>query len=112
MCKAIAALIVATLFLSAASAQAEPLRDPTRPLGHTRTASAVELELNSILVGGTRKLAVINGQQLRENDLIEGSGGIRLRRIESHAVVLQQGDNTWRLRLAGSSVRRTTPTEN
>lgn len=95
-----------------AGAQSDNLQDPTRPLSYRAGSAPVELELNSILVGGERKLAVINGQQLRENDVLSGSGGIRLRRIEPQAVVLQQGDKVWRLRLAGSAVRRTAPTEN
>jgi MSHA biogenesis protein MshK len=109
--KFITLLVLATAL--PVSASGESLRDPTRPLGYRSAPTAqVELELNSILIGGTRKLAVINGQQLRENDVIQGSGGVRLRAIEPQAVVLQQGTRTWRVRLAGNGVRRTAPTEN
>ncbi|MDQ2075221.1 hypothetical protein [Marinimicrobium sp. ABcell2] len=111
MCKVIALLLLALAV--PLSASAESLQDPTRPLGYrTASSASVELELNSILIGGTRKLAVINGQQLRENEVIQGSGGVRLRAIEPQAVVLQQGTRTWRVRMAGNGVRRTAPTEN
>lgn len=93
-------------------AQAEELRDPTRPLDYNPGRTSVELELNSILVGGERRLAVINGQQLRESELVANSGGIRLRRIEARAVVLEQDGKTWRLSLAGKSIRQSRSTEN
>jgi MSHA biogenesis protein MshK len=89
------------------SAMAESLRDPTQPLGYRAAASQpVRLNLNSILISEERKLAIINGQQLRENDTIPGSGGTVLRRIEAGSVVVQQGDKSWRLRLSDQSIRR------
>lgn len=94
-------------------AQAETLRDPTRPLRHSGASAApIDWELNAVFIGGTRRLAVINGQQLRENDLLPGSSGVRLHAIEPRAVVLQQGTRTWRVRLAGNGVRSGVPTEN
>lgn len=84
------------------------LRDPTRPLGHysvSKTATQ-KLQLNSILISSERKLAIINGQQLRENDVIKDSAGIRVKRIQANEVVLQQGEKTWRLSLNAMSVRQ------
>lgn len=109
----IALLLIPVLGAHQVVAQATELRDPTRPLDY-RVASggAVALELNSILIGENRKLAIINGQQLRENDVIKDTDGIRLRSIESQAVVLQQGAKIWRLRLGGAAIRRTAPTAN
>lgn len=108
--------VIALLFIAAAwpaFASAENLRDPTRPLGHSATAGVpVEWELNAVLIGGTRKLAVINGQKLRENEMLPGSAGVRLQTIEPQAVILQQGTRTWRLRLAGNQVRRSAPADN
>lgn len=85
------------------------LRDPTRPLGHhysTSKAVAQKLQLHSILISSERKLAIINGQQLRENDVIKDSAGIRVKRIEANGVVLQQGEKTWRLSLNATSIRK------
>ncbi len=106
-------LLLPVLGLHEVLAQEAELRDPTRPLNHRLAAGgSVELNLNSILIGNKRKLAVINGQQLRENEVIKGTDGIRLRSIESQAVVLQQGAKVWRLRLGGAAIRRTAPTVN
>lgn len=85
---------------------AEALRDPTRPLNHNPGAQSVDLELNSVLVGSDRRLAVINGQPLRENEMIANSGGVRVRRILARSVELEQGDTRWTLSLAKESVRR------
>lgn len=91
---------------------ADSLRDPTRPLNYSAAAGVpVEWELNAVLIGGSRKLAVINGEQLRENEILPGSADVRLQAIEAHAVILQQGTRTWRLRLAGNDVRRAVATE-
>lgn len=109
----IALLIFPMLGMHQLAAQEDELRDPTRPLNYrVATGSGVKLELNSILIGDQRKLAVINGQRLRENEIIKGTDGIRLRSIESQAVVLQQGAKIWRLRLGGAAIRRTAPTAN
>jgi MSHA biogenesis protein MshK len=86
---------------------AESLRDPTQPLGYRTTRNnPLTLNLNSILISEERKLAVINGEQLRENETIPGAGGTVLRRIEAGSVVVQQGDKSWRLRLSTQSIRR------
>lgn len=111
-------LVIALLFLPLfglheVMAQEAELRDPTRPLNHrTNAEGTVELNLNSILIGKQRKLAVINGQQLRENEVIKGTDDIRLRSIEAQVVVLQQGAKVWRLRLGGAAIRRSAPTVN
>lgn len=85
----------------------ETLRDPTRPLNHTVTSRSPQaLTLHSILISSERKLAIINGQRLRENDVVEGSGGVRIKRIGANDVVLQQGSKTWTLSLNTTSVRK------
>lgn len=95
----------------ASCALAEALRDPTRPLDYNPGTQSVDLELNSILIGSDRRFAVINGQQLRENEVIANSGGVRVRRIQARSVALEQGGKRWTLSLAGEPVRRTRPTE-
>ncbi len=75
------------------------VRDPTTPLGHVATNAtnngAQQFALNSILISPQRKLAIINGNTLREGQ-----------RISAQAVVLQQADQTWVLRLSPSIVKR------
>ena len=86
----------------------EDLRDPTRPLGHVAsnyTAKENTLRLQSVLISDTRKVAYINGQQLREQDTI-GSSNIKVIRIEANGVVLQQGEKRWRLELNKVVIRQ------
>ena len=58
-----------------ALAQAE-LRDPTRPPDYAASAAVGALapskpwELTSVLISGTRKVAVLNGRSVREGDAI------------------------------------------
>jgi len=87
-------------------------RDPTRPLGYSVVgkgsgkANAVELRLSSVLISAQRKLAIINGQSLREGQTIPGSNGITLASIKPWGVVLQQAGRTWELRLAPSVIKK------
>lgn len=110
MCKKSLSLVLFSLLVLSLNAWSEEtsLRDPTRPLGFYSSGKAAtqKLQLNSILISSERKLAIINGQQLRENDVIKDSAGIRVKRIEANDVVLQQGEKTWRLSLNAMSVRR------
>lgn len=105
-------LCAAFTFLTLAafsSAQSESLRDPTQPLGHSGgavIATQKPLRLQSVLVSGSRKLAYINGQQVREQDLLKSSNGIKVIRIDSEGVTLQQGERRWRLTLNKVSVRQ------
>jgi MSHA biogenesis protein MshK len=86
----------------------ESLRDPTRPLGYygNGKVAAQKLQLNSILISADRKLAIINGQTLRENDVIKGSADIRIARIEANNVLLIQGDKRWQLSLNAALIRQ------
>ncbi len=62
-------------FLYLAPAQAE-LRDPTRPPDYAASAAASALappkswELTSVLISGTRKVAVLNRRSVHEGDAI------------------------------------------
>jgi hypothetical protein len=90
-------------------AETETLRDPTRPLGHSGVGVAQDdapLRLQSILVSDSRKVAYINGQQLREQNVIAGSAGIKVIRIEAGSVTLQQGEKRWKLNLNNVTVRK------
>lgn len=84
------------------------VRDPTAPLGQVSSnmAQGKQWILDAVLVGQGRKLAVINGNTLREGQLIPGSNGIKVRRISAQTVVLQQGSQTWALRLSPSVIKK------
>lgn len=108
----IIALLLLLAVSGAVSVHAESLRDPTRPLGYRGAeGTPIEWELNAVFIGGTRKLAVINGQKLQEQERVPGSAGVYLLAIEPRAVVLQQGPRTWRVHLAGNEVRRRATTD-
>lgn len=85
------------------------IRDPTTPLGHVsarETNGVTQFTLNSILISPKRKLAIINGSTLREGQTVPGSENVKVQKISTQAVVLQQADQTWVLRLSPSVVKR------
>lgn len=83
-----------TLFLLATSAMtlASPLPDPTRPpdmvIKATPEQPLVERELESILLGDHRRIAVIDGVTLSEG---ESSGDLRVIRIHPGHVDIVDG---------------------
>lgn len=86
--------------------------DPTRPLGYehalgerTNGSGESSIRLNSILFGSERKIAIINGQQLHEGDLIKGIGA-RVKKIDADAVTLQQSKKIWRVPLNTRIIRQ------
>ena len=90
---------------------ADPL-DPTRPLGYGQSVRVeaskkeeVTIVLNSILIASDRKIAIINGQQLREGETVK-SVGAQIKKIEADAVTLQQGGKVWRLPLNTTIIRK------
>jgi len=88
------------------------VRDPTIPLGTitARQAASPSYHLMSILISERRRTAIINGQRLREGQLIVGSDGVRVKRILAQAVIVEQGEKTWDLRLSSQQIR--TPHQN
>jgi MSHA biogenesis protein MshK len=83
----------------AAPAVAQELYDPTRPLGHVQgVATETPLELNSILIGKDRRIAVINGQQAAERERI---GDIVVVRILPNRVIVQRDGRQYELKLHG-----------
>lgn len=102
-------LLMLPLLFSAFAASAEDIADPTRPLQYSApVAGATQeqgIELTSILISQDRKLAIINGQTLRELQTIKGVGAI-VKKIEADAVVLQQGDKVWRVALNTTAIRK------
>lgn len=80
------------------------VRDPTTPLGHFASFSTGEtelaLELNSVLISQQRRLAIINGNSLREGQAVPGANGIIIQRILPQKVLLRQGDKIWAISLS------------
>lgn len=100
-----------TLFLATlcAELQAEPaadVRDPTTPLEYRAdsggAASETEWVLDSVLISTKRKLAIINGETLREGQALPGGNSIIIQRILPQTVILQQGEKTWVLKMSPS----------
>lgn len=88
------------------------LQDPTKPLSYkSMVLTATSYNLQSILMGRERKLAVINGQRMHENQVINNSGGVEVIKIESYRVLLQQGEKRWALTLRESSLVKKTTTK-
>jgi MSHA biogenesis protein MshK len=110
--KIIASCLCAALFSSQVVAEpnTSDVRDPTMPLGHiTASASGKAVQqftLNSILISPQRKLAIINGNTLREGQLIPGSANVKVQRISAQGVVLQHADEIQVLRLSPSIIKR------
>jgi MSHA biogenesis protein MshK len=99
-------VILATLAILPGMAWAQGLSDPTRPpleLMTGGTGDAPASLLQSVLMSGGRKLAVINGQVV---PLGGKYGEARLVRIEPTEVTLQSGQATEVLKLYPSGERR------
>ena len=86
--------------------------DPTLPLGYEQVAGGnvntdgqPMIKLSSILFGSDRKIAIINGQPLRENQTIKGVGA-KVKKIEVDAVTLQQDKKVWRVPLNKTVIRK------
>lgn len=90
------------LFILAASASAEVLVDPTRPPTALIPAQALasgEMTgpvLQSVLVSQGRKVAIISGKEVRENDKFNDA---RVVRITDTEVVLRKGRQVQTLKL-------------
>ncbi len=92
-------LISSALLLSlVAEADSGKLRDPTRPEVFSQSArndpdktTASLPRLSSVLIGGDRRLAVIDGRVMAEGDV---NNGVRVRRITSGRVVVTLDDRT------------------
>jgi len=110
--KIIAICLSAALLSSEVGAEANTsdVRDPTTPLGHvavnTSGNAVQQFTLNSILISPQRKLAIINGNTLREGQLIPGSANVRVQRISAQGVVLLQAEKPRTLRLSPSIIKR------
>ncbi len=67
----------------------ETLRDPTQPLDYSRDGdSSGDLQLHSILIGPTRRIAIINGKSLKEGEPFPGRENLILKKIEAGRVLV------------------------
>ncbi|MES2824434.1 MAG: hypothetical protein V4732_12585 [Pseudomonadota bacterium] len=112
LCKPCGLVLVAIVFLPMCIAQVHAdTSDPTRPLrgyvgnNNENTTEQSSIRLNSILVSSQRKIAIINGQQLYENQVIKGVGA-KVKKIDIDSVTLQQGNKVWRILLNETVVRQ------
>ena len=98
------------IIASVAQAQ-EAVTDPTKPIGFASgigTASGNgqgTIQLTSILIASDRKVAIINGQPLQENQILKGVGA-RVKKIDADAVTLQQNGKVWRVPLNNTAIRK------
>ena len=98
---------MALLVVSAATAAAQTLRDPTRPPGRTSKAEGVVVQggfvLQSILNSPQRKAAVINGKVVGPGESVDG---FMLVAVAEDEAVLKKGSDVRRLRLYPSVVMK------
>ncbi len=83
----------AAFWLGASLGSAQALQDPTKPNGFSasraETVPQRSYTLASIIIGQDRKVAVIDGQALREGQVFDG---VRVRRIYPDRVeLIEQG---------------------
>jgi len=86
------------------------LKDPTRPLGFIeleQAGSQTEFVLNSVIVTGTGRTAVINGQRVNENQMVNGAEVVS---IEPGQVVLKIEGRLQELKVHPTRIR--TPDNN
>lgn len=97
------------MMLVCASTFADDLRDPTRPLRFVQAVNSdgqeIKLELNSILVGPNRKIAIINGQSLVQGQKLKGTN-YQLISIQKNSVTLTSGEARRTLTMVESRVKR------
>jgi len=97
---------IAVVLLIAMLPGLAPAADPTRPptdaevrawLGAGGSGRAdSDLQLQSVLVSDSRRIAIINGERLRPGDRIAGA---RIKDIEFGRVVIERGERTITLHL-------------
>jgi hypothetical protein len=109
-------LLLLFVLVSTASARAETLSDPLRPLigapttGNASQAPAAEKtnewRLGSVLTSAQRSVAVINGRALQVGDMLEG---YELVKIEPTKVLLKKKDKQLVLRRSGTGLKAAAP---
>lgn len=101
-------LIAVALGVFASASAAESLRDPTRPpqSGGAQASVTRSMTLESIIFSDQRRVAVIDGQSLREGEALRGA---RVLRIHPDRVELRVNQTTRTLRLVPRQPVRQSP---
>jgi len=94
-------ILLSLMLCLALPVAAESLRDPTEPprtatAGPAQPAAVASLTLDSIIISDNRRVAVINGESVREGDSLAGG---RVLRIRPDRVDLMINQTTQTLRL-------------
>ena len=88
------------------SAESRDLVDPTRPLDYIaapQQSRKIDLVLTSVVITGSIRSAVINGERVVENQLI---GGAEVISIQPGRVILRKGELSQELKVHQSNVKR------
>jgi MSHA biogenesis protein MshK len=99
-------LLALVAALNAAGA-AELLRDPTRPTNEVpaaRTAPATSsLRVSAVFISGERRVAIVNGQRVREGEVISGA---TVSKIEADKVSFTRKGDTLAVPLLNGGMRK------
>lgn len=97
-------LIGCVIFLAPQRVLAETLRDPTTPLGHVRTAPKFQrLTLQAIYRGSGRREAIVNGNLVKEGELLNGA---KIVSIHEKSVTYRREGTTQTIYLRPNVVKR------
>lgn len=77
----------------------DSLRDPTLPLRYTSVERDQPLKLQSVLISGSRRLAIINGVSVNVGETIPGYPGLRLVAVQKGQVTLDNGSGKQTIKL-------------
>lgn len=98
-------LPLTALLAMGAAAQAQALRDPTRPVTARETTQSVEvagLQLEAVMGSGVRRLAIVNGKIVRAGDRV---GGALIQEIGSDSIRYTRNGRSQIARIAKDSLR-------
>lgn len=97
------------LFVSSTGLAAEPLQDPTIPPGFVGVNAATEgqgqapaWKVDSILISKDRRMAVVNGQSVRQGDIVNSAKVIG---ISATAVTLRNNAETFTVKLLPAPIK-------
>lgn len=99
-------LVAAGMLLAPAAVPAEPMRDPTRPTRVQEPAPVQRvraLTVSAVFVSGDRRLAIVNGQRVREGDAINDA---IVSKIEADKVSFLRNNKTLVVPLLNHATRK------
>lgn len=99
-------IVAAATALAASASFADPMRDPTRPTRVQEPAPVQRdkaLTVSAVFVSGDRRLAIVNGQRVREGDAINDA---TVSRIEADRVSFSRNNKTLVVPLLNHATRK------